>query len=192
WVQRSILKKLAFLLKSATMGIVSTTPSFPLFPILMWSCFFIFICHKLFPKIIPRSILFNYIIPTAAHLSRAWDFLLHYSLFPNSHHNMSVLENGDPGLSLGLYKPKPGSKEVVECAVCLCTIEEGEEIRELRCGHMFHRDCLDRWVGHRNGTCPLCRGCLAPPRMVNDVGEEVIVFRYCSFSSRTRSMWWLR
>ena len=47
---------------------------------------------------------------------------------------MNVLENGDQGLSLGLYKPKPGSKEVVECAVCLCTIEEGEEISDRSCG----------------------------------------------------------
>ena len=92
------------------------------------------------------------------------------------------------------YEPEPGSKEGAECAVCLCKIEEGEEIRELRCSHMFHRECIDRWVGHRNnGTCPLCRGCIAPSRMVNEVGEEVIVFKFYSFSSSTnRCTWWLR
>ncbi|KAJ4848222.1 hypothetical protein Tsubulata_014394 [Turnera subulata] len=44
-----------------------------------------------------------------------------------------------------------------ECAVCLCKVEEGEEIRELRCNHIFHRVCLDRWIEYRHSTCPLCR-----------------------------------
>ncbi|RVW65142.1 E3 ubiquitin-protein ligase RHA2A [Vitis vinifera] len=176
---------------SSNMSILPASSALPLSPILML-CFFIFICYKLFPKIIPHPIMSNYIIPTAAHLTWAWDFLLHYSLFPNSHHNTNVPANGDQGLSLGLYKPEPGSKEAVDCVVCLCKIEEGEEIRELRCGHMFHRDCLDRWVRQRNGTCPLCRGCLAPPRMVNEAGEEAIVFNFCSFSSSSRTVWWLR
>ena len=176
---------------SSNMSILPASSALPLSPILML-CFFIFICYKLFPKIIPHPIMSNYIIPTAAHLTWAWDFLLHYSLFPNSHHNTNVPENGDQGLSLGLYKPEPGSKEAVDCVACLCKIEAGEEIRELRCGHMFHRDCLDRWVRQRNGTCPLCRGCLAPPRMVNEAGEEAIVFNFCSFSSSSRTVWWLR
>uniref|UniRef100_A0A7N0SV64 RING-type domain-containing protein n=1 Tax=Kalanchoe fedtschenkoi TaxID=63787 RepID=A0A7N0SV64_KALFE len=44
------------------------------------------------------------------------------------------------------------------CAVCLCEIEEAEEIRWLeKCKHIFHRCCLDRWVDHDQNTCPLCR-----------------------------------
>ena len=173
-------------MKSATMSnIVSTTSSLPLFPILILLCFFI--CHKLFPRFIPLPILFNYIIPVSYnHLTWAWDFLLHYSLFPNySHHYMNV----------------PEWKEVAdECAVCLCKIEEGEEIREVRCGHMYHRECLDRWVGHgrnnNHGTCPSCRVCLDPTRRMEnyEVGEEVIILNFSSFSwsSDNRFMWWLR
>ena len=183
-------QKLVFFVKSQNMNFLLTSSPLFLFPILML-CTFIFIRHELFPKFIPQSIMSNYITPTASHLAWAWDFLLHYSLFPNSH-KINVHENFDQGLNIGLYEPEEGSNEVVECAVCLCKIEEGEEIRELRCGHMFHRDCLDRWVGHRNGTCPLCRGCLAPPRMVNEVGEEVIVVKFSSSSPGNRSMWWLR
>ncbi|GMI81357.1 hypothetical protein like AT5G20885 [Hibiscus trionum] len=50
------------------------------------------------------------------------------------------------------------------CAVCLSQLKEGDEVRELRnCCHVFHGDCIDRWVeydgeddyNHRN--CPLCR-----------------------------------
>ncbi|CAA7041773.1 unnamed protein product [Microthlaspi erraticum] len=56
------------------------------------------------------------------------------------------------------------------CAVCLGTFEDDDEIRELRnCSHVFHRDCIDRWLdyecrgdedNHRN--CPLCRTPLLP------------------------------
>ncbi|XP_066395562.1 E3 ubiquitin-protein ligase EL5-like [Miscanthus floridulus] len=57
--------------------------------------------------------------------------------------------------------------EEEECVFCLSGIEEGSEVRELRCRHLFHRACLDRWVRARPvaATCPLCRGRLlaSPP-----------------------------
>ncbi|URE08391.1 Zinc finger, C3HC4 type (RING finger) [Musa troglodytarum] len=52
--------------------------------------------------------------------------------------------------------------EAAQCVFCLCDIEEGEEKRELRCGHLFHGSCLDRWLVRRRATCPLCRDVLLP------------------------------
>ncbi|XP_022730878.1 E3 ubiquitin-protein ligase RHA2A-like [Durio zibethinus] len=62
------------------------------------------------------------------------------------------------------------------CAVCLSQLKEGDEVRELRnCRHLFHKDCIDRWVDYgqdhdhdydhdhdnddedNHKTCPLCR-----------------------------------
>lgn len=146
-------------------------------------------CHEIFSKFIPdRIIITNYVTPTASRLTRAWDFLLQYSLFPNPR-KILVQENV---VSIGLYEPEEGSDEVAECAVCLCKIEGGEVVSELRCGHMFHRDWLDRWFGHRiTGTCPLCRNRITPSRMVNEVGEEVIVVKFSSSSPCNRHFWWL-
>ncbi|GLJ55466.1 hypothetical protein SUGI_1191030 [Cryptomeria japonica] len=49
------------------------------------------------------------------------------------------------------------------CAVCLCAFEADDEIRELcNCRHIFHRDCLDKWLDHDQNTCPLCRSSLMP------------------------------
>ncbi|GJN31422.1 hypothetical protein PR202_gb19818 [Eleusine coracana subsp. coracana] len=46
---------------------------------------------------------------------------------------------------------------VVECAVCLAEMKDGERGRLLPgCGHRFHVDCIDRWF-RANSTCPLCR-----------------------------------
>lgn len=45
----------------------------------------------------------------------------------------------------------------LECAVCLCELEDGEEVRLLpKCNHGFHVECIDMWF-HSNSTCPLCR-----------------------------------
>lgn len=49
------------------------------------------------------------------------------------------------------------------CAVCLSSFEEEDQIRELcNCRHIFHRICLDKWLDHRQTTCPLCRSSLMP------------------------------
>lgn len=47
------------------------------------------------------------------------------------------------------------------CCFCLCDVKEGDEFRELRCNHVFHKDCLDKWVIYGRENCPLCRDCLS-------------------------------
>ncbi|KAM3198370.1 hypothetical protein ACQJBY_073489 [Aegilops geniculata] len=46
---------------------------------------------------------------------------------------------------------------VVECAVCLAGLQDGEQARFLPCcGHGFHAGCIGVWLASRS-TCPLCR-----------------------------------
>lgn len=50
-----------------------------------------------------------------------------------------------------------GSKEGLECAVCLFKFEDEEILRLLpKCKHAFHMNCIDKWLEHHS-TCPLCR-----------------------------------
>ncbi|XP_073111166.1 RING-H2 finger protein ATL80-like [Elaeis guineensis] len=50
------------------------------------------------------------------------------------------------------------SEEAESCAVCLAEYVAGEEVRVLpRCGHMFHKDCIDRWLLTSSSLCPICR-----------------------------------
>ncbi|KAF7839907.1 E3 ubiquitin-protein ligase ATL6-like [Senna tora] len=45
----------------------------------------------------------------------------------------------------------------VDCAVCLGELEDRDKVRFLpRCQHVFHPDCIDRWLRLRL-TCPVCR-----------------------------------
>ncbi|KAG5551421.1 hypothetical protein RHGRI_009741 [Rhododendron griersonianum] len=44
-----------------------------------------------------------------------------------------------------------------ECSVCLTEFEPNAEINDLPCGHLFHKNCLEKWLRYWNVTCPLCR-----------------------------------
>ncbi|KAK4755904.1 hypothetical protein SAY87_009661 [Trapa incisa] len=50
-----------------------------------------------------------------------------------------------------------GSREGLECSVCLSQFDDSDILRLLPdCNHAFHVSCIDRWLsGH--SSCPLCR-----------------------------------
>ncbi|KAK4415557.1 E3 ubiquitin-protein ligase ATL42 [Sesamum alatum] len=50
-----------------------------------------------------------------------------------------------------------GSRDGLECSVCLAKYEEVEILRLLpKCRHAFHIGCIDQWL-EKHSTCPLCR-----------------------------------
>ena len=50
-----------------------------------------------------------------------------------------------------------GSKEGLECAVCISKFEDSDVLRLLpKCRHAFHMNCIDQWL-ERQSTFPLCR-----------------------------------
>ncbi|KAL2328140.1 hypothetical protein Fmac_021567 [Flemingia macrophylla] len=55
-----------------------------------------------------------------------------------------------------------GGFPMVDCVVCLCALKEGENAKLLpNCKHLFHVDCIDKWLKLRS-TCPLCRAEVKP------------------------------
>ncbi|KAI8023582.1 E3 ubiquitin-protein ligase [Camellia lanceoleosa] len=48
------------------------------------------------------------------------------------------------------------SLEDAECCICLCSYDDGTELRELPCRHHFHSSCIEKWL-YINATCPLCK-----------------------------------
>jgi RING-H2 zinc finger protein RHA1 len=76
---------------------------------------------------------------------------------------LSVMEYGN---LLERYGAHDNHEDVgMVCSVCLDCVERSHEVRELsNCCHVFHRECLDRWVDEGQVTCPLCRSLLFPAR----------------------------
>ena len=50
----------------------------------------------------------------------------------------------------------PSKIEYPACSICLMDINEGQKTILLPCGHMFHDECVTKWLNIHN-TCPLCR-----------------------------------
>ncbi|MCO5606016.1 hypothetical protein L7F22_060203 [Adiantum nelumboides] len=66
-------------------------------------------------------------------------------------------------LPLSVYEPNSMNLVDMECPVCLCDFQRGQELRLLPvCKHVYHRHCLDKWLDHQRTTCPLCRASLVP------------------------------
>ncbi|XP_024018326.1 E3 ubiquitin-protein ligase RHA2A [Morus notabilis] len=156
--------------------------------------------------------IWNYMAPTLTNLKWAFDTLLYnpfsFSAPDRLYDNIQKTGTGEL-IRITRYERNPmegeqcSAENAEQCAVCLGQVQEGEEIGELRCSHVFHLLCLERWVQFKHKTCPLCRGSLAAPPLnaaaaaaagVADFGVEVLFFKFCSFGSNDdeRDSWWLR
>lgn len=45
--------------------------------------------------------------------------------------------------------------DLQDCSICAEPYHEGDTLRQLPCGHDFHRRCIDPWLTKRSGNCPL-------------------------------------
>jgi hypothetical protein len=43
------------------------------------------------------------------------------------------------------------------CAICLNEVKSTRNNPPIRCGHVFHSHCLERWKSQGKNTCPTCR-----------------------------------
>lgn len=46
---------------------------------------------------------------------------------------------------------------VDRCLICLEDYDPEEDLRLLSCRHVFHKDCVDRWLETGRNNCPACR-----------------------------------
>lgn len=78
---------------------------------------------------------------------------------PLSYTDLSSL----PIMTYKTYKNHHGlnNNEMDQCSICITKFKEDEEgnsdiIRQLKCGHIFHITCIDRWFSTKP-SCPLCK-----------------------------------
>ncbi|OHT00866.1 hypothetical protein TRFO_32391 [Tritrichomonas foetus] len=89
---------------------------------------------------------------------------------PNTNRNTGTSTNTSPTTNAKKKEEKPKPKvslklrdlteaevkDEATCAICLDTFKTGTKVAELKCGHIYHEDCVKPWVdGHT--TCPVCR-----------------------------------
>ncbi|KAJ0786472.1 putative transcription factor C2H2 family [Helianthus annuus] len=59
-------------------------------------------------------------------------------------------------VAAGTEKERVISGEDAVCCICLAKYANDDEVRELPCWHIFHTDCVDKWL-KINNSCPLCK-----------------------------------
>lgn len=62
-----------------------------------------------------------------------------------------------------------GGGTLGDCAICLDGVEDAG--KEMPCGHRFHGECLERWLGV-HGNCPVCRHELPPAKEEDSAAAE--------------------
>eukprot|EP00747_Dinoflagellata_sp_TGD_P164951 gnl/TRDRNA2_/TRDRNA2_185612_c0_seq1.p1 gnl/TRDRNA2_/TRDRNA2_185612_c0~~gnl/TRDRNA2_/TRDRNA2_185612_c0_seq1.p1 ORF type:complete len:136 (-),score=13.77 gnl/TRDRNA2_/TRDRNA2_185612_c0_seq1:52-459(-) len=56
--------------------------------------------------------------------------------------------------------PVAQARDAVQCAICLCRVDEGAPCRQLQCSHGFHPECISGWWVNKDINhlaCPVCR-----------------------------------
>jgi hypothetical protein len=59
-------------------------------------------------------------------------------------------------INKGHIKIKTINDTEIQCVICLDNFVIGQYKKNLCCGHVFHKKCIDLWLCD-NDTCPTCR-----------------------------------
>jgi hypothetical protein len=91
------------------------------------------------------------------------NFFRNYFFRNRSHQSMqsfeSILQQSFMDPSQNIYKK--GEFPNDSCSVTLMDFEEGQEVAQLPCGHIFEKEAVLRWLKDENASCPVCRKPLA-------------------------------
>ena len=47
-------------------------------------------------------------------------------------------------------------KFLIRCTICQFDFDDGEIMRKLSCGHLYHKGCVDDWL-MKDKKCPVCK-----------------------------------
>ena len=67
------------------------------------------------------------------------------------------------------YNLKQNKEE--NCSVCMMKLVKDQEVSELKCGHIFHKECIMKWLKEYNYKCPVCRAECGKPKFNLDQNE---------------------
>lgn len=70
--------------------------------------------------------------------------------------NRGTTEEQRGAIPVCKYARAPGDTENATCSVCLTELEEGEDVKILPCKHIYHPQCIDRWL-ERSKLCCVCK-----------------------------------
>eukprot|EP00249_Psilotum_nudum_P006033 c19408_g1_i1 orf=584-1120(-) len=159
------------------------------FPTLVFMAAICIIAIRDFFRSLLHLIKLNHNVDSTENL---WQFTAHIEL--HLQNKMYTLESTSeavreflPSSVFGMHAEQHPEREDSECAVCLCGFHQGQEIRQIPyCLHIFHKDCIDRWLDHDQNRCPLCRSSLVNEEAIMNK-NQMLLNSWLSFSSEDHS-----
>lgn len=93
--------------------------------------------------------------------ARSLESILQQSLMdPSQNMYKKVLsDKGENEIKSVIYKK--GEFPNDSCSVTLMDFEEGQEVSQLPCSHIFEKEAVLKWLKDENASCPVCREPLA-------------------------------
>lgn len=70
--------------------------------------------------------------------------------------SVGILKADLEALKVAEYTNFENTNTCDTCSICIEKFKEEDMCRELKCKHLFHRDCIDHWLDG-NIKCPVCR-----------------------------------
>ncbi|CDJ50800.1 zinc finger (C3HC4 RING finger) protein, putative [Eimeria brunetti] len=68
---------------------------------------------------------------------------------------------------------EPETRNGYDCCICLSAFEPGDALLTLRCLHIFHERCIDRWIRTSHSVkCPLCSTKIAESPDGEQIGAQ--------------------
>ena len=95
--------------------------------------------------------------------------VLNQSLYDNDAYK-NVLS--DKGKKMINYRKYMKDDDVKHCPIMFTDFEEGEEIAELPCHHIFDKDAIVKWLEEQDASCPVCRKKLDSKEVKNEEEEQ--------------------
>ena len=98
--------------------------------------------------------LLDHINPIFDYSNNSWENILRNSFIQRNPYKKVTTDKAIENIKKIKFND---SFEQKECPITMMEFEEGEEISELPCKHIFNTQAINRWLKEENYKCPVCR-----------------------------------
>lgn len=96
----------------------------------------------------------DHVNPVFDYSNNSWDNILRNSFIQRNPYKKVTTDKAIENIKKVKFN---NSFEQKECPITMMEFEEGEEISELPCKHVFNTEAINRWLKEENYKCPVCR-----------------------------------
>lgn len=98
------------------------------------------------------------------------DNILNNSLYDKNAYKYVLSDEGREQINYRKFNIE--TDEIKKCPIMIYNFEDGEEIAELPCKHIFNKEAIENWLDNEDASCPVCRKKLDSKEIKNEDEEE--------------------